>query len=539
MQTPKVLAHLQNPFTKDQNDRDLAGIIVRFPELSTATPSQMLALRSYTNVLPEKFFDLIAYRTYLAWLEKCSHSHASALRRYLKSSEFEMDRGFVALREINAMEWHDAKIAEGEDYEIMRFVDRHVHPAYLRLIEGVLTPLTRPVAHFSRLRRNKGTDGLDVWSINTEISGQPEGTLMAQYDNVIRNGIAHGGITFLQNEIRYRDSKGNEVTLGSREMINRFDDLLDVCNGMVAAMKVFLLQPVWSKYPTPRELMVDVLKEQTKAPWWRIEACVDAEIQGRSQLTVYARPDTRDERKVNWSTFQSAVLAENLVPGYDRYFFSLRSRKAWPGWAALDGNRLKALRESNASTIADYAGVFEQGGFFYVPQPKLPGFINTIDTFVTGYRLKWRSTIEELNDIFGNIKIICRSASIHRNSWGAVVRGEIVIDEIEDGQLIEMIRKNRIRIIKIAKRHARIQNGLNVASYLPIGFARVAVFKRDFRQRRLAGFGLGSDLVCTVGVRRISRIQAPEIVGSKVEDFGRYRIAWNRAWLDATDQTIP
>ena len=31
MRAPKVLVHLQNPFTKDQNDRDLADIVARFP----------------------------------------------------------------------------------------------------------------------------------------------------------------------------------------------------------------------------------------------------------------------------------------------------------------------------------------------------------------------------------------------------------------------------------------------------------------------------------------------------------------------------
>ena len=396
--------------------------------------------------------------------------------------------------------------------------------------------MTRPIAHFSRVRRKKGVAGLDVWSIDAELSGQPEAVLMAQYDNVIRNGIAHGGITFLQNEIRYRDSKGNEVTLSSRDMIRRFDDLLDVCNGMVAAMKVFLLQPTRVQYPAPRELMVDVLIEQTQAPWWRIEACVDAEIFGRSQLTVYARPDTRDDRKVNWSTFQSAVLVENLLPNYDRYFFSLRSRKAWPGWAALDGHQLKSLRQSGASEIGDYAGVFENGGFFYVAQPGLPRFVHTIDTFVTGYRMKWHSTIQELHDVYGNIKIACRTVSIHRNSWGTVVNGAVVIEGVDDSDIVGLVRKNGHRIIKIAKRHARVGDKLKLSSYLPIGFARIAVFRRDFRRRRVSGFGLGADLICTVGIHRISRIRAPEISGSKIEDVGKFRIAWNKAWLDATNQ---
>ena len=100
-----------------------------FPELNATAPSQMLAFRRYTSQLPEKFFDVDAYRTYLDWLTQLSRTQSTALSNYLKSSLFEMDRGFAALKEINAMEWHDAEIVEGDDYEIMRFIDRHIHPA--------------------------------------------------------------------------------------------------------------------------------------------------------------------------------------------------------------------------------------------------------------------------------------------------------------------------------------------------------------------------------------------------------------------------
>ena len=54
-----------------------------------------------------------------------------------------------------------------------------------------------------------------------------------------------------------------------------------------AATKVFLLTSQGQGYMPPRELMIEVLKELTWAPWWAIEGCVEAEIGGRSQLTVY------------------------------------------------------------------------------------------------------------------------------------------------------------------------------------------------------------------------------------------------------------
>jgi hypothetical protein len=59
------------------------------------------------------------------------------------------------------------------------------------------------------------------------------------------------------------------------------------------------------------------------------------------------------------------------------------------------------------------------------------------------------------------------------------------------------------------------------------------VYRKDYRARRLKSFGLGSDLVCTVRFQRMSRIRSPDILGSTVESAGRWRVAWNKSWLDS------
>ncbi len=69
--------------------------------------------------------------------------------------------------------------------------------------------------------------------------------------------------------------------------------------------------------------------------------------------------------------------------------------------------------------------------------------------------------------------------------------------------------------------------------YLPVGYARVSVFSTDFRQRTLINFGLGAELVCTLQLRRIRRIQSPDLMGSTVENSGSWRVAWNQAWLES------
>jgi len=529
---------LQNPLTRQRDTRERARLALAFPVLQSCSEPHFLALRRYLGNRPEKFFDQTVYETYFDWLQKRDGADRDSLREHLLSCDSEINRALLFLREINSEEWHDRPLKTGDEYDLMRFIDKHVHPTYLRLIEAVLGPLTKPVAHFSRLDRGKGTDRLDVWSVMQELKQGPAGCLTGPYRNIIRNGIAHGGITFLQNEIRYRDKKGNEETVGTASVVRLFDDLLDTCNGIAAALKVFFLVSLSHNYIPPRELLMEELQEETSTPWWTIEGCVESEIVGKTQLIVYARPDSRHFQKVQWSTIQSGILAEFFAPGYDRYFFSLRSPKAWPGWASFDGKKLRDLREAGVDDLSQYSGIVEDNLIFYVPRPAMPALVGKVDTFAQSFRLNTPMIMQQVGENMGLPSIVCRSAAVHRNSWGAVLNAEIVIEGLDDATIVSVIRRYRHRIISTAIKHVRRENRLNGASYLPLGYAYVSVFRRDYRRRRLSGFGLGNDLVCTVKLQRIRRIKSPDIIGSSVENIGKWRIAWNKEWLETNGRQV-
>jgi hypothetical protein len=455
----------------------------------------------------------------------------------LDGGHSEINCAFLFLREINSEHWHDELPGKGDEYDLIRFIDKQVHPTYLRLVEAVLAPLSKIVAHFSRIDRGAGTDGLDVWATVQELSRSPMAVLVAPYLHVMRNGIAHGGITYLQNEIRYRDKKGSEETLGTSAVIRLCDDLLDTCNALAAALKVFLIIRRQSGYNLPQELLLEELQEETQTPWWRIEGCVSTEIGEQRQLIVYARPNSRDYAKIHFSVLQTGILAEFFAPGYHRYFLSLRSPKAFPGWAAFDGNMLERLRLDRASDFSKFHGVVENDLIFYVPKPALPKFLCKLDTFLHSLRLNWPLAFEQQRQKLAIPLVVARNANIHRNRWGSVLNGAVFVEGLGDPFGPEVVRRWRKRIVKIALQAARKNVGFfSIARYLPVGFARISVFRRDYRQRRLGGFGLGENLVCTVQLQRNRRIRSPDIWGSTVEVIGRWRIAWNKAWLEATGQ---
>ena len=522
---------LQNPLTRLRNTNDGIRIARAFKGLPTRWELGQLALRRYLDARPERFFDETVYRSYLGWLQKRGETDDEALKEYLVRAASEINNALLFLREINSEGWHDRPLEAGDEYELVLFIDRHVHRTYLRMVEGVLAPLIRPVAYFSRIDRGKQGEGLDVRSVMEELKGGAMAIHTRSYRQMIRNGIAHGGITFLQNKIRYTDKRENEETHSADFIVRLCDDLLDTCNGLAVALKVFFVGAGDRGYDVPRQLLFEELQEETRLPWWEIIGCVDSEVGGKSQLIIYANPNSRHYSKVQWSAIQSGILAEYFAPGYGRYFLSLQSPKAWRGWAAFDGTKLRNLRESGASDLSQYRGVVEDDLIFYVPRPALPPILGKIDTYVKSFRLNMPLAWKQVRENLGIPGIECRNASVHRNSWGAVLRADVVIEDIDEKAAAGIIRRFRRRIVRSALQHARRTSRRTVASFLPVGYAQIAVFRRDYRRRRLSGFGLHEDLIGTVRLQRISRIKSPDIRGATIEIIGKWRIAWNQAWL--------
>ena len=106
-----------------------------------------------------------------------------------------------------------------------------------------------------------------------------------------------------------------------------------------------------------------------------------------------------------------------------------------------------------------------------------------------------------------------------------------VMEGIDGKPVVDAIFKYRRRIARLARRYAWKLNRLTGAAYLPLAFLQVNIYRRDYRCRRFGEIGLGKDLMCTLRFQRMRRIKSPDIIGSTVRVIGKWRIAWNRAWL--------
>lgn len=523
---------LENPLLRNTHTQKRRDIKEHFPELENCSHVHFLSIHKYIKRSPQRFHSQPVYNRFLEWLEDRNKTNQGAFQQYLMDYDAELNRALLHLEEINNLIWHDF-FEKPDDIELIRFIDQQIHPSYLRLTEAVFTPFCRIVAYFSRIDRGKGTDGLDLFPIVDEIKRTILSDVITPYKHIVRNAIAHGGITYLQNEILYRDKKGNEEKYSDRKIVRIFDDLLDTCNSLSLGLTLFLLAHQQNGYHFPQQLLLEELKEETKTPWWEVIGCTPSKFTGLNQLIIYARPKTADYFKVQFSTFQTGVLVERFAPGYDRYFFSMRSPNSWPGWAAFDGKKLHNLRNKQDTVLEDYKGVLEDDLVFFVPRIKTPRFITRIQNIVLSFRLNIPVALSDMKRQLGQPEIYIREANIHRNAWGVVLSGSVFIKCHKNSITQEVIRKVRRKAMKKALSEARKNTPIyKICRFLPLGYARISIFCKDYRRRRLSGFGLGPNLVCTIQVKRIRRIQSPDILGSTIEQLGGYRIAWNRAWLE-------
>ena len=202
-------------------------IINRFPELSKCPHEHFLLHNKYIFSSPQKYFSFQIYSAFLNWLNERDQLQSSELKKYFKEDSTDLNRAILHLDETNSYELHD-HFESFDEYDQIRFIDQHINPSFLRLTEAVLAPFLHIIAFFSRLDRNKGGEGLNIWNIIQEVKNSTSLACATEtYQHVIRNAIAHGGITYLQNSIIYRDINGNEEKYSDSEIIRKFDDLID------------------------------------------------------------------------------------------------------------------------------------------------------------------------------------------------------------------------------------------------------------------------------------------------------------------------
>ncbi len=518
---------IRNPLTDSVNKIKKESIINFFFDNALPIKKCPLSLDKYLRSRPEKFYCTDSFSQQSLFLNaKCNKQEVIS---FINSNFSQLDSALKILGEINRKPWNDSNIPTDE-YDFFRFCEQELNPSYLLLLEGVFGVLIHVNSVISRINREKSTDGLDIYNRVEELKKTDLIFVLKPYCNTTRNSIAHGSVKYFHRYIKFQD-KNTTIQKNFSEYISQFDNFLDICNGLALAYKIYFFNNLLT-LKIPKQVLLEELYAQTEAPWWSIDGCLDSNTgENDSQLVIFITPKTRGFDKVQMSSIWTAVLAESYAPGYDRYFLFLRSPLAYQGFAAFDGKALLERRENKVENWEGYAGVLEGNLIFWIPFIKIPKVFYKIQTYILSFKMSF--SLKELLSIKkSGRQIIARNAEIHRNGWRVVLNANVVIESEQGVNLIE-VKNNGRKIIYTALSLARGKiPWYKVVKYLPLGYARVLLFNKDYRCRELKSFGLRKNLIGTLQKQRIMGIKSPDIFGSTIEHVGSIKYAWNKAWLD-------
>lgn len=516
-----------NPYTKVINEYKKTELLKCFPDLQNCQCEDFISIYNFFTHKPECFYNKEIFSIYLEWLQSIDGSQHEDLVNYFIEYENHLSNAIRNINQINDLQIHDEDLKGKDEYNLLEVIDNCIHPNYLKMVEGVFAPLIHPVAYLSRKKRNTSVERLDVFNSVEEIQSQCQNmeNIVKPYRHIVRNGIAHGSVQYLNNEIKYTDKKGNNEIIYYADVITLFDELVDCCNAMVLALKIFFTKKAKNEYKLPFAFLIDELKAQSENKWLEVNNCIQMTIQSKvSQMLVYTFVKTTDVLKVNYFMLQIANLAESLIPGYDRYFITLKSKCAYPGWYSFNGAKLKLARCSIAEDYTLFKNAIDESGVLFHTKIKYPTFFYKIDNFVESFLIHFRILRKKLENEYKKANIILKNYESHKSGFSNIVNGDIVLTVYNNVDIAEFIRNHYSQIVRYVSRHT--------VKLLPLGFARISVYSKQMRKRTYKHYGLGEDLVCVIQYKKLQRIRCRNIFESTVEEHGLYRIEWNKKWLE-------
>lgn len=521
-----------NPLTYEINNYKKGIILSNFPYLKSCATDYYLSIERYINSTPEKFLSEKAFTNFFNFLNVLKKNDSSQLSILLNDYAKKYLLAFKNLSEINKLKFHDIK-TPSDEFDLIQLCEEHINPNYLKLIEGVYSNFLFPISAHLLLIKNKQIDGLDTFNIVEVIKGSKYGFLAEYYNNIIRNAIAHGKVIYKQNTAIFEDKKGNLFTTSLREYINYFDNILDICNGFALGLHLFYLTNIdfieYNNIEIPIPILIEELKANLNLFEWEIKGCIESQtLDERSQLIVFIYHNFFDRGKIFYFLLQTAIISESIIPGYDRYFLYLNSKYHIPNFAAFKGGQLKKIRIKNTKNIADYSKAIESGSILFTPKFKLPKIFSIIFNSILLFKIILPLRIREIEYFQPKLTLNIRDLEMHKNEFHSVINSRIIINTHLKIHINKIIRKYCGYIIKRVTRMARKRVKItNISKYLPLGFIRISLYEKDFRLRKLGSAGIIPELICTLEIKTLKRIKAPDIIGGIPEWVKNIKIVWN------------
>jgi len=521
--------------------RDRAVAI--FPELANCGHALFAFMGVYADRLPWCSYDRQAQQNYLAFLRALNVDRPTFLTDLLREEHGTIEIAFRTLETINRTFAHDRDWFKLKDAELLRTIHLEAHPTYLQLCEGVLKWFLTIAAVPLREKRGAPTDRMSPNDLAQEARNAGIHPL-ACFDSTMRNAIAHGSIAFGTDRIEYlnRDRGKTRTRVNKpQETLALVEALLDVCNGMAAALRVYVLldhELLFSKRaPVPPALVFPEVDTQLATSGWRVDDYLELrEEDGTRQLTLFAYSTYLDDHKTRLSVVRTATFAAALMPGFDHYLVELRRRGVRAGWGRFDGAKMRKLIVQGVEHATMYVEHATQlGDFIVLPalgRFHVPSRLRIFGSIAEVIRTSWAARHEDR-------QIEVRHVEIQSKRTYASINAYVVLHRSDINAAFILTTQNVRRIIRMAIRAARsLPHTSWWLRHLPAGYVQVWVYLEDRRRRELLSTDWGPNLLCRLIRKTRGRIPSaapPEAMAAMVAGV---RVDWNGPVIEPVLQKL-
>jgi len=509
--------------------------IVVFPELANCGHELFAFMSVYADRPPWSTFDSGAQQQFLLFLRTLAKDRPTYLTQFLRDEHGALEIAFRTLETINRTYPHDRNWSELRDVHLLRTIHDEVHPMYLQLCEAVLKWLLTIVAVPRREKRGDPTENLSPGNLVKEARDAGIHALDC-FDSKMRNAIAHGGVALGIDRIeyinRYRGKTSSRVNTPN-ETLSMVEALLDVCNGLAAGLRMFVLLDrallFSEKTDLPPALVFPEVETQLATSDWHVDDYLELRYgDGSRELNLFARTTYLDDLKTQLSVIRTASLAAALMPRFDRYYVRLSRRGVTAGWGLFDGAKVRELLKKGIDHGPAYLAATQPPGFIVFPalgRFRVPARLRIFGSIAEVIRTGWAARQKAK-------AIEVREVEIVGKRTYSVVTAHVVLHERDLEKAVGLTLTN-LRSILLAVREARrLRDASWWDRHIPVGYLQVYVFLEDRRRRELANGAWTANHLCRLlrKTRALIPVGAPPNVITQME--GDVRIDWNAAVME-------
>lgn len=526
-----------NPIIRSLHNHWKESISDNFQEYFESREYLPLLLIKYINDSPQKYYCRKSFNEYFSFLNDLKKNNIAVLHEIMKENNYGFSNANIVLLEVNDQNFHE-KVLPIEHVDCIDFVEQ-VHYWLLRLYEGALKPMIYPIAKNSRLSRGKSCDCLKIVQCIDELQHTKFYFIMDSFSRIVRNGIAHGDISYFNHDIIYRDDKGNEEIHSPKEILSLFDNILDICNGFMCSIKVFYFETLKELAPAsfPISLLFEELQFQANSPGWKILKCIESSnINSTKQLNIYVQNDFWSPLKVLWGCYYIAYWSIKLIKQYERVFISLKSSHSSNGWADFDGTVINKNINLEPNESLDWLKEVNKGGIMFKPYYKFPKIFYKIGTWRSIFNSQFRKLRE--NSEKNNAKFIIKDSKHHTKKHDLIIENaSVIIYGQDDLDVKSFIKENHKKIVrKTIKSTRKNYSVFSLKKYYPVKVFRIFIFDTDQRIRNRQHAGLVPELIAAISYND-KKYRFPDLLQCEKEIFRKNIIFWHLGWKRGNNES--